>query len=162
MSEDDKKNAENQGKDSSSETFQVSLAGATKDTPGPPEGATVSRMGELEKAGVYLAWGVLAILASLALVFLTLISVSEFSQTSQDVVALQKLIVSISELKNPPPTSEQIKLANETFALIRDAHKASRDFWTSLMQLILLNIFLPVLTAILGYIFGSRKSGNST
>lgn len=36
---------------------------------------------------------------------------------------------------------------------------ASRDFWSKMAQMILLNLLLPVLTALLGYVFASKSSG---
>jgi hypothetical protein len=138
----------------------VSLQGAREVEPKPPQGTSASRMSELEKAGVYLAWGVLSMITVLSLLLVILIAVGEFSRTSQDIEALQNLISAIGKKANP--TAEEIKLANDTFQLIRDARKASREFWISLSQLILLNLLLPVLTAILGYIFGSRKNTSSS
>ena len=40
-----------------------------------------------------------------------------------------------------------------------DATNATRDFWTRTAQMILLNLLLPVLTALLGYLFASKPSG---
>jgi hypothetical protein len=43
----------------------------------------------------------------------------------------------------------------------KDAHEhrqAFRSFWLQAAQLVLLNLLLPLLTALLGYIFGSQKS----
>jgi hypothetical protein len=42
----------------------------------------------------------------------------------------------------------------------KDAHdhrQAFRLFWLQAAQLVLLNLLLPLLTALLGYIFGSRE-----
>jgi hypothetical protein len=42
----------------------------------------------------------------------------------------------------------------------QDAHEhrqAFRSFWLQAAQLVLLNLLLPLLTALLGYIFGSRE-----
>lgn len=36
-----------------------------------------------------------------------------------------------------------------------------RSFWFNTLQLILLNILFPTLTALLGYVFGTSKGNNS-
>ncbi len=43
---------------------------------------------------------------------------------------------------------------------IQEENKASRDFVLQITQMVLLNLLLPILTAILGYIFGSHREGN--
>lgn len=43
---------------------------------------------------------------------------------------------------------------------IQTESKDSRDFVIQISQMVLLNILLPILTAILGYIFGSRSENN--
>jgi hypothetical protein len=37
-----------------------------------------------------------------------------------------------------------------------------REFWLKIFQMVLLNVLLPVLTALLGYIFGSSKDSSRT
>ncbi len=49
-----------------------------------------------------------------------------------------------------PPKLELVKL-------MQDEKKSGRDFIIQVWQMILLNLLLPVLTAILGYIFASNK-----
>ncbi len=49
---------------------------------------------------------------------------------------------------------------NRNFRLIQltqENNKASRDFIIQISQMVLLNMLLPILTAILGYIFGSHS-----
>lgn len=49
---------------------------------------------------------------------------------------------------------------NKRFSMLQAENKASRDFVLQITQMVLLNLLLPILTAILGYIFGSRSEGN--
>ena len=44
---------------------------------------------------------------------------------------------------------------------IHDNHQALRTFWISATQLILVNVLLPLLTALLGYIFGRQTAQSS-
>lgn len=46
----------------------------------------------------------------------------------------------------------------ELLKLLQEEKKSSRDFIMQVSQMILLNLLLPVLTAILGYIFASNKN----
>jgi len=46
----------------------------------------------------------------------------------------------------------------ELLKLMQEDKKSSRDFIMQVAQMILLNLLLPVLTAILGYIFASNKN----
>lgn len=54
---------------------------------------------------------------------------------------------------------EQLKARQELLKAYMDATNATRDFWTRTAQMILLNLLLPVLTALLGYVFASKPSG---
>lgn len=38
---------------------------------------------------------------------------------------------------------------------------AFRDFWLKIFQMVLLNVLLPVLTALLGYTFGASRNQNT-
>lgn len=59
----------------------------------------------------------------------------------------------------PGETLEQLKARQELLKAYMDATNATRDFWTRTAQMILLNLLLPVLTALLGYVFASKPSG---
>ena len=43
------------------------------------------------------------------------------------------------------------------FRLHAAEQTAFRDFWLKILQMVLLNVLLPVLTALLGYIFGTQS-----
>jgi flagellar biosynthesis/type III secretory pathway M-ring protein FliF/YscJ len=60
---------------------------------------------------------------------------------------------------------EQLNLADSSFSRklelikeLREEKKNYRDFTLQISQMVLLNLLLPVLTAILGYIFASNKN----
>jgi hypothetical protein len=49
---------------------------------------------------------------------------------------------------------------NDLVKTLNESHKDARASWSHLIQIILVNVLLPVLTALLGYIFGSsRRTG---
>jgi hypothetical protein len=45
--------------------------------------------------------------------------------------------------------------------LMKEEEAGFREFWLKVFQMVLLNVLLPVLTAILGYTFGSSQSTKS-
>lgn len=50
----------------------------------------------------------------------------------------------------------------ELIRMIQEEKKNYREFIVQVSQMVLLNLLLPVLTAILGYIFASNRSSNNT
>ncbi len=54
--------------------------------------------------------------------------------------------------------SERVKLVEGLQKQAADERVAFRTFWLQMAQMILLNLFLPLLTALLGYIFGSQQA----
>jgi hypothetical protein len=50
--------------------------------------------------------------------------------------------------------------ADPTLADMASAESSFREFWLKIFQMVLLNVLLPVLTAILGYTFGSSQSSS--
>jgi hypothetical protein len=57
---------------------------------------------------------------------------------------------------------DRVRLLKEFIKDSQDHHQAFRSFWLQAAQLVLLNLLLPVLTALLGYIFGSQQAGGSS
>lgn len=55
-----------------------------------------------------------------------------------------------------PETVEHMKARQELLKAYLDAASQTRDFWKGMAQMILLNLLLPVLTGLLGYVFASR------
>ena len=55
---------------------------------------------------------------------------------------------------------EQIKANQELMKEYVVAANAAREFWMKIAQMILLNLLLPVLTALLGYVFASKAAEN--
>jgi hypothetical protein len=54
-------------------------------------------------------------------------------------------------------------MAAESAQKIQDQRQSLHLFWIQAAQLILLNLLLPLLTALFGYIFGTQQgSGKST
>lgn len=138
----------------------------------PPEDQAVSParpavvralpMSELEKEGVGLTNLVLWLIAGLAVIILAMVAKSEFDDVPAEVAALQRILESIAT--NPsPPSAETMEKVLQAMQKLTDSRQAARAFWKEVLQTILVNIFLPVLTSILGYIFGtSRNTSNGS
>jgi hypothetical protein len=104
-----------------------------------PVEAQVSDLPPLPKAGVSLARWLLIIISSFVVLMVVWIVVSEslyFHWISSQHSSLQ---------------------TEDVNAIIRE-HETFREFWLKIFQMVLLNTLLPVLTAVLGYVFGSRPS----
>jgi len=65
--------------------------------------------------------------------------------------------IEVPKQVNIPDSTFNKKL--ELIKIIQEEKKSYRDFIVQISQMILLNLLLPTLTAILGYIFGSRSEG---
>ena len=59
-----------------------------------------------------------------------------------------------------PIDPERLRALRDLAKDVSDSHQALRTFWISAAQLVLVNVLLPLLTALLGYIFG-RSAGSS-
>jgi hypothetical protein len=99
----------------------------------------VSDLPALPKAGVKLARWLLIIISSFVLLMVIWIAVSE-------------------SLYFHWISSQHSSLKIEDVNAVIGEHEKLRDFWFKIFQMVLLNTLLPVLTAVLGYVFGSRPS----
>jgi len=113
-------------------------------------------MSELERAGVDLANYVLILIGVIAVLLLGIIATSEFFPPPE-VGTIDRLVQQATKQYLAASSPETLQRANELTGRLLEARRASRDFWVTVGQFLLLNLLLPVLTAILGYIFGSSK-----
>lgn len=118
----------------------VDLADATPVS--PPE-APVG-LPSIAKAGVTLVKWVLVIISVFVLISLVWIWTSEAIYARQ----LHCLI------------GPNVTITKEVSDSLVHARGEFRDFWLKIFQMVLLNVLLPVLTALLGYIFG-RDQGKT-
>ena len=99
-----------------------------------------------EQAGIRLTWG---IIVGIALFILVLIGVFTWGE--------YRYFASIGELlaKSTP---------GDEYSVLIDSLEAQqekfRTFWFDTLQLILLNVLFPTLTALLGYVFGTSRANN--
>jgi len=107
-----------------------------------PEEVPVSDLGPLPKAGIRLALWILIIMSAFVAISMIWVALTEWSY-------FHWLYSQHSSLQ-----SEDVN------AIIRE-QGTFREFWIKIFQMVLLNVLLPVLTAILGYTFGSRSSSGS-
>lgn len=135
----------------------------------PPElRREVTDLPPIARAGVELAKLVLWFIAIAALLLLIFIGFEEFGSWGPDTSSIAMLV---SKLAAHPPNltdasqrADFQQILDSTKALLTalDAEKQSaRDFVMKVCQLILVSIFLPILTALLGYIFGTQQSSTT-
>ena len=78
--------------------------------------------------------------------------------TATIVIAVLAKIVYYSLLYSPPlPNESTFALAKNTIDIYRELCKAAVENGLQIFETIVVRTLLPVLTAILGYIFGSRE-----
>ncbi len=117
--------------------------------------AKAAELDPKDKIGFHLAIGVLLLIAMLSLILVGCIAVNELHHVPADISALEKILSNLSAIEKP--TSDDVKRALDIALTIKEMRRAGREFWTSIAQLLLLNILIPVLTSILGYVFGSSR-----
>ena len=105
-----------------------------------------------EKAGVYLTWGVIGVLVGFLMIILGIFLWGEHNFFS----ALENIQV----LKSSDSSPEQLKKLEEMSSFIDGQQSSFRVFWFDTLQLILLNILFPTLTALLGYVFGTSRNNS--
>lgn len=115
----------------------LDLSKAVKVNPADTKKPQVEELPPIKQAGYKLAVIVIAIIGGyiLFIIFLFLFTDLEPAYSSKETI--------------------------ENLDQISTEKKAYRDFILQMSQLILLNLLLPTLTAILGYIFGSHESRNA-
>lgn len=120
---------------------QIAVAQAQ---PAQPAQAPVSDppLPAIQRAGVYLTWGVLGLITLFLLVMLVYLWTRE--------PAVGALARGASATGTAPPDTV-------AFRLHATDQAAFREFWLKIVQMVLLNVLLPVLTALLGYIFGTQS-----
>jgi hypothetical protein len=116
------------------------------DVPGNPNVKEPS----LPIIGFNLSSFVLSIIAGFIILLVIFLFVKEFDATSS---------IKIPTEANISDSTYAKKI--ELIKLIQEEKKSYRDFTIQISQMILLNLLLPVLTAILGYIFASNKNKES-
>jgi len=150
-----------------SDTLSELLKNATRTDAVPPQssGKPVTDLPPFARAGFELAKFVLWIIVFATAFLLILIALEEFINTGTDhssmAIILNKLSTQSPDIANAPQIEAYQKLIDSTKLLlsqIDNEKQNTRDFMIKLSQLILISILLPVLTALLGYIFGTHQS----
>ena len=112
--------------------------GAAKDVT-PPKAPVGNPLSEREKAGIYLTWGVLGLI----LIFLTVVLSALWWNESRSAALAARILEGVMDATKLQAIAEE--------------RAAFRTFWLEIIKTILLNVFLPVLTALLGYVFGTTQ-----
>ena len=131
-------------------------------TPAAIRGATYADLTGLQRSGVRLATWLLCMIGVLAVVLLSLVAVSEYVIRPPEVATTQLLIERAAQQYAVAGEPETLKQANDLLVRLADINRASRDFWLGYSQFLLMNLLLPVLTSILGYVFGTARAGNAS
>jgi hypothetical protein len=118
-------------------------------------GVNADRLPPVAAAGVMLAKIVLGmVMASILLLtlYLILIDLNEGSALGR---AYEGILRQAS--LGTPASADQVRIMGELAKQIGEQRQAFRTFWLQTAQLVLLNLLLPLVTALLGYIFGTTQ-----
>ena len=75
-------------------------------------------------------------------------------------LVLERCAVTLEAVFVPPAADAQrLTLIKELQKAQAEERIARRAYWMQIAQLVLINLLLPILTALLGYIFGTRQTG---
>lgn len=102
-----------------------------------PREAPTNDLSGLERAGVNLTIGFGSALTAMSLCLV--------------------VIMVFNEPSVPIPTGTDV-LPLETTKLYQETQRSHRAFWLQVMQLLVGNVFLPIVTALLGYLFGTAQN----
>lgn len=128
--------------------------------PFAPRSAPASALAPLTGAGVTLTRYVLLIVFVMLLFFMGGLAFQEYRFGEVAAANVRSAVVSFnSPTADATRQVEQLRARQELMKAYLEMANASRDFWSKMAQMILLNLLLPVLTALLGYVFASKSSG---
>ena len=99
-----------------------------------------------------MAWGIIVVLVAFLIIILAIFVWGEH----RFLIGLDQL----ESLKNS--SSGNIGKLSGLVVELETKHESFRAFWFDILQLILLNVLFPTLTALLGYIFGTSKNNSAT
>jgi hypothetical protein len=105
-----------------------------------------------EKAGISLTWGIIGVLVFFLIIILAIFVWGE-----------SRFLTGLSLLENLKDSSpEKLTKLSELMTNLESKHTSFRTFWFDTLQLILLNVLFPTLTALLGYVFGTSRNNTLT
>ena len=113
---------------------------------------TAGRLPPVAAAGVLLTKVVLAMVMACVVLLAAYLVAADFTEGAALTQATNSL------LRQPGGNAEQLHQLSEIIHQLADQRAAFRAFWLQMAQLILLNLLLPLLTALLGYIFGTTRA----
>jgi hypothetical protein len=142
----------------------LSSAPATS-PPAAPGLRPVVDLPPITKAGVDLAKIVLWFIAGSVVLLLGLITLEEYWMATPHADAMAKMLQHLAA--NPPDPNNPSQMDAFRKALdsvkslldtVGSTQRDTRDFMLKVSQLILVSVLFPVLTALLGYIFGTQQA----
>ncbi|MDK1288164.1 hypothetical protein [Pseudoalteromonas umbrosa] len=114
-----------------------------------PEDAPVSEpLTGKERAGVNLTWGIIGVLIGFLVIILCIFMWGEY-----------QFFTAMRETQNLILTNQVAH--SDVLVQLTQQRSDFRSFWFDTLQLILLNVLFPTLTALLGYVFGTSRNSSS-
>lgn len=114
----------------------------------------------IKEAGVNLVKLVLFIMIGFIILFLVCSMIEQYTQTDYIEKRLDAYCKKLLDDKNISNIKDKLEVVKEIQQEIqkekREVQTALRVHWKGILQLVLINTLLPILTALLGYIFGTK------
>lgn len=130
----------------------IDVTGAQQVTPQDAPVTEPEPLTGKEKAGISLTRGIIAVLVLFLIIILAIFVWGE-----------SRFLTGLSQLENLKDASpEKLTKLSDLVTTLESKHTSFRTFWFDTLQLILLNVLFPTLTALLGYVFGTSRNNNST
>ncbi len=117
---------------------------------------SADRLPPVTAAGVVLAKIVLGMVMGAILLLAGYLVAIDLTQGAGVAQAYDSLVTRAAA--GGPDTAEQLRVLGDLAKQLGEQRAAFRAFWLQMAQLILLNLLLPLLTALLGYIFGTTQA----
>jgi hypothetical protein len=84
------------------------------------------------------------------------------SASADRAAILEKCVDTVAHLSSTQSImADRVKLLEELQKTSDDERQSFRTFWLQVAQMVLMNLFFPLITALLGYIFGTQRANGS-
>lgn len=112
----------------------------------------------IQKAGVNLVKFLLWMISIFVVISLGILGVSEWRNAKLIKAASEEVFKYTVEKDKEPSFELKIKAIEQFLDKVKVQRSEFREYWFKINQMVLLNVLLPVLTAILGYVFGTKQA----
>ncbi len=132
--------------------------------PDRPDKPDISTLPHALRVGRDFGLRLIYILAGTLAVLFLVVTLTEHERTIQMDASLARVFnlaglpFDGAQLRAPGPSADSLRAALELLKQVQQDQQQQRLFWEQIAQMVLLNLLLPLLTAVFGYVFGRDQS----